>query len=158
MSMIFASRRTLPLRIGLLLLGICLTVSCPGWALDPGLPPGKNIDLSHWMLAIPVDAYGGTNGPAVVITPAQLAAGYSDPLYFYTGADGATRFWCPVTGAFTVALTYPRTELRESLDGATTNENWTGTGTHLLEAQCQVNQLPSSGKVVIGQIHGFNVN
>ena len=125
------------------------------WALDPSKPPGQNFDLSHWKLTLPVDSSGGTNGDAVDISAAQLVAGYTNALYFYTGPDGAMTFWCPVTGATTSGSSYPRSELREEIIPGNDNTNWTGYGTHILDGQCKVLQVPSSGKTIIGQIHSF---
>jgi hypothetical protein len=124
-------------------------------ALDPGLPPGSNFDLSHWYLGLPVDSSGGTNGNSASIPAAQLVAGYSNALYFYTGSDGAMLFWAPVTGATTSGSDYPRSELREQLSPPSNSSNWFAFGTHILDAQCKVLQVPTTKKVIIGQIHGY---
>jgi Alginate lyase/Immunoglobulin domain len=34
--------------------------------------------------------------------------------------------------------------------------NWIGYGTHILDVQCKVLQVPSSGKVIIGQVKGYS--
>lgn len=117
-------------------------------ALDPSLPPGGNFDLSHWYLGLPDT--GSTS-----IQPSQLTAGYTSP-YFYTGTDGSMVFWAPVNGGTTEGSTYPRSELRELISGVdnSTGINWNAFGTHTLTAQCRVTQVPSAGKVIIGQIHG----
>jgi hypothetical protein len=119
----------------------------PLLALDPDKPPGGNFDLSHWKLTLP-------DANASEIPPAQLMAG-SVNQFFHTGADGAMVFWCPVTGGTTRGSSYPRSELRELLDPGDDNVNWTGYGRHSLRAQCKVTRIPSSKKVIIGQIHGF---
>ena len=118
------------------------------FALNPALPPGGNFDLSHWYLGLP-------DANASSIQPSQLVAGYTSQ-YFYTGADGSMVFWAPVTGGTTSGSTYPRSELRELIAGTdnSTSINWTALGTHVLTAECRVTQVPSSGKVIIGQIHG----
>jgi hypothetical protein len=36
--------------------------------------------------------------------------------------------------------------------------NWTGYGTHILDAQCKVTQIPSTKKTIVGQIHSFTGN
>ncbi|HUI05467.1 MAG TPA: polysaccharide lyase family 7 protein [Verrucomicrobiae bacterium] len=136
------------------LVTVCLTAAVSR-ALDPSQPPGGNFDLSHWKLTLPVDSSGGTNGTATEIPTAQLVAGYTNAAYFYTGADGAMVFWCPVTGATTSGSDYPRTELRELLNPSDSSVNWVGYGTHLMDAQCQMIQVPSTKKVIIGQIHGY---
>jgi hypothetical protein len=128
----------------------CLMVNVSG-ALNADLPPGGNFNLSTWKLTLP-----DTN--ATEIQPAQLSTGYSNAVYFFTAGDGAMAFWCPVTGGVTDSSGFPRSELRELIDPADENENWSGHGTNRLSAQCKVMKLPSSKLVIIGQIHGFTGN
>src|SRR5277367_1496316 len=116
------------------------------WALDPSKPPGGNFDLSHWKLTLP-------DASVSEIQAAQLVAGYTNASFFYTGSDGAMVFWCPVTGGTTSESSYPRSELREELNPPNDDVNWTGYGSNILSAQCKVLQVPSTGKVIIGQIH-----
>jgi hypothetical protein len=123
--------------------------------LDPNKPPGGNFNLTNFYLGLPVDSSGGTSGDSASIPAAQLVAGYSNALYFYTGPDGAMVFWAPVTGATTSGSSYPRSELREQVNPPSNSSNWFAFGTHTLDAQCRVQQVPSSGKVIIGQIHGY---
>ncbi len=120
------------------------------WALDPSQPPAANFDLSHWKLTLP-------DATASDIGPTQLEAGATNE-FFYTGPDGAMTFWCPVTGGVTRLTTYPRCELRELLDPGSQSVDWSGYGTNILNAQCRVTQVPSSGRVIIGQIHSFTGN
>jgi len=126
--------------------------------LSTGVPPADNFDLSHWKLTLPVDATGGSSGEAVEVSAATLVGppGYSSS-WFYTASDGGMRFWVPVNGATTDDSSYARSELREVIDPSDDNVNWYDSGNAALNAQCAVNQAPSStGKVVVGQIHGFN--
>jgi hypothetical protein len=116
-------------------------------ALDPARPPGSNFDLKHWKLTLP-------DATASEIKPPQLTTGYTST-NFYTGRDGAMTFWAPVTGGTTANSTYPRSELRELIVPDNSRSNWTVFGTHTLRAQCRVLQAPSTGKVIIGQIHGY---
>jgi hypothetical protein len=134
-------------------LAACLIATDAVWALDPALPPGGNFNLTHWYLGLPVDSSGGTTGDSASISAAELVAGYSNALHFYTGADGAMTFWAPVNGATTSGSSYPRSELREQISPPSNDINWPGYGTHALDAQCRVQQVPSTGKVIIGQIH-----
>ncbi len=108
------------------------------------------IDLTTWNLSIPV----GT--PAVTIETPTLAAGFKDE-YFHSDS-GTLFFWAPVTGTKTANAKYARSELREtSADGKL--YNWTyGSADHFLRAALAVNQVPSTGKIVIGQIHVKNSN
>ncbi|QKE62407.1 polysaccharide lyase family 7 protein [Aquipseudomonas campi] len=103
------------------------------------------IDLSHWDLSIP------EGNPVIVIESPQLVAGYNDK--YFKPAGGAIQFWAPVSGTSTNLSDYPRTELREAYaDGKP--RNWLYTeGTATLSARLAVNQLPSVGGVIIGQIH-----
>lgn len=84
--------------------------------------------------------------------------GYTNTSFFYTAPDGAMTFYCPTKGGTTRGSSYPRSELRELIDPADDNINWTGNGTHILNARCIVSQLPGTKKVIIGQIHGFAPN
>src|SRR2546423_4363457 len=113
------------------------------------LPPGSNFDLTHWKLTLPLDVVGGTSGTAAEISAGQLVAGYTNA-DFYSGADGAMIFWCPVTGATTSGSTYPRSELREMLNPNDATVNWLANGTHILRGQCKVTQQPSAGAIIIG--------
>src|SRR6185369_6317433 len=58
--------------------------------LDAAKPPGGNFDLSHWKLTLP-------DAVASEISAAQLTAGITNA-FFFTDADGAMVFRCPVTG------------------------------------------------------------
>lgn len=106
------------------------------------------IDLSRWYLTLPI----GSKGNPTTILPSQLVSGYTSQ-YFYVGSDGAQVFWAPVNGLKTAGSTYPRTELREENPNGT-KHNWNmADGTATLSATVAVNQVPSKGGVVIGQIH-----
>lgn len=104
------------------------------------------IDLTTWNLSIPVGV------PATTIDTPALAAGFQDQ-YFKSG--NTLFFWAPVTGTKTVSAKFPRTELREThADGSVNNWNY-GSADNILRAAVAVNQVPSSGKIVIGQIHCY---
>ncbi|MDF2076236.1 polysaccharide lyase family 7 protein [Ectopseudomonas mendocina] len=103
------------------------------------------IELAMWNLSIPVGV------PATTIETRVLAGGYQD--HYFQSRDGAIFFWSPVNGTTTESATYPRSELRETYaDGSL--RNWTYPGAdHVLSARLSVSQVPSTGKIVIGQIH-----
>lgn len=122
----------------------------PAFALSPSQPPGSNFDLTHWKCTLP-------DLTASEIQPSLLENGYTSA-YFYTGPDGAMTFWCPVTGGTTANSSYPRSELRELIDPRNSSVNWTGHGAHSLHAQCRVLEQPSTGKVIIGQVHGYQTD
>ena len=117
-------------------------------ALNPALPPGGNFDLTHWYLTLPESG-------APTVSASRLTDGYTNRQWFYTGADGAMMFWAPVNGGTTSGSSFPRSELRELLDPGDVSENWTAQGTHVLDAQCKVHQVPSTTRTVLGQIHGY---
>ncbi|MFF7708626.1 polysaccharide lyase family 7 protein [Pseudomonas sp. NPDC007930] len=105
------------------------------------------IDLAVWNLSIPVGS-----PPKTVETP-QLVKGYNDK--YFNSDGGKLFFWAPVTGAKTANAIYPRTELRETFkDGALRNWKY-AEANNILRATVQVSKVPSSGKVVIGQIHCY---
>lgn len=103
------------------------------------------IDLSTWNLSVPV----GT--PATTIDTPVLMKGYKDS-YFHADT-GTLFFWAPVTGSVTKSAKYPRSELRETnVDGSV--HNWKcPAADNYLRASITVVKVPSSGKIVIGQIH-----
>jgi hypothetical protein len=104
------------------------------------------IDLATWNLSIAV----GT--PATIIATPALAGGYQDG-YFRSG--NTLFFWAPVTGSRTENAIYPRTELRETLaTGAVYNWQYSQAD-NMLRAALEVDQVPSTGKIVIGQIHCY---
>lgn len=105
------------------------------------------IDLATWNLSIPVGV------PATTIQTPLLVGGYQD--YYFKSANGSIFFWAPVNGTVTDSASYPRSELRETFaDGKL--RNWTyPTADNFLRAALSVSQVPSTGKVVIGQIHAY---
>jgi len=126
----------------------------PTAAAETNVP--VRIDLSHWKLTLPVQASeNGGSGP-LEISASQLTAGYIHADYFHFNPEGAMVFWCPVSGATTKNTEYARTELREVLDPTDDNVCWAAAGTHVLIARCRVSEVPSSQKVIIGQIHGYS--
>jgi hypothetical protein len=117
-------------------------------ALNPGVAPGGNFDLSRWELQLPT----GSPGSPKTIKPAQLkgSSGYQDS-YFYTNkSDGSMSFWDPENGVTTPNSNYSRSELREmNTDGSAAA--WAISGTHTLTATVKVTQVPDH--VCVGQIH-----
>ncbi len=133
--------------------------SATAWALSPNLPPGSNFNLNHWYIQFPTSGGSLTcsGGSVDSATTTQLINGYTNAPYFYTGSDGAMVFWAPINGATTSGSSYPRSELRELLNTNDTSVDWTPYGTHILDAQVKVLQVPTSTKkVIIGQIHGYS--
>ncbi len=121
-----------------------------------GTPPsgGFDFDLSNWKLTLPVDEDGDTDGTAIEI---KLLEGYENDAFFYYADDGALVFKTSVDGATTKGSKYPRTELREMIDGE--RAAWTLDEGGTMTATLQVDAMPTkfdgaSGRMVIGQIHG----
>ncbi|MBD1598627.1 polysaccharide lyase family 7 protein [Pseudomonas typographi] len=105
------------------------------------------IDLAVWNLSIPVGS------PPKTIATSRLVSGYSDK--YFNSKEGKLFFWAPVTGSKTANAIYPRTELRETFeDGSLRNWKFTQAN-NLLRATVKVSKVPSSGRVVIGQIHCY---
>ena len=103
------------------------------------------IDLNTWNLTIPVGE------PATTIATPLLVGGYQDD--YFKNIDGALFFWAPVDGTTTPNAKYPRSELREThADGKPRNWKYQAADNYL-RATLKVTQVPSSGKVIIGQIH-----
>ncbi len=111
--------------------------------LEDRLAP--SIDFHPWKLTLPT-------GPPTEIQPAQLVSGYQDAPYFTQSTSGTT-FFAPVNGSHTANSSYARSELREmNLDG--TLAAWRlADGTATMRATLKVEQVPSTGKVVVGQVH-----
>jgi hypothetical protein len=104
------------------------------------------IDLATWNLSIPVGS------PATIVSTPKLVSGYQDQ-YFKSG--NTLFFWAPVTGSKTDNAVYPRTELRETYASGAVY-NWTyAQADNVLRASLEVDQVPSTGKIVIGQIHCY---
>lgn len=103
------------------------------------------IDLATWNLSIP------EGSPPTTIETSQLVQGFQNQ-YFHADS-GTVFFWAPVTGAKTANAIYPRSELRETYSNGT-QRNWLySAADNKLAATLTVNQVPSTGKLVIGQIH-----
>jgi hypothetical protein len=109
-------------------------------------PPGKVLDLSTFdALQIPVD--DGKGGMTQIRHP-KLDTYTSD--YFYTNPQDTTEvvFWAPENGVVSGNGAGPRTELTEE------NNLFTFSGIHTMKYSMKVKQVPSGGKVCIGQIKG----
>ena len=106
------------------------------------------VDLDTWNLTIPV----GT--PSTTISSPSLQQGYSDR--YFRAANGGVLFWTPVTGSRTANAKYPRTELRETYANGALRNWYYPAANNRLRAALSINQVPSTGRIVIGQIHVSN--
>lgn len=105
------------------------------------------IDLATWNLSVPVGS------PPYTVETAKLVDGFKDQ-YFHSDT-GTLFFWSPVTGTKTENAIYPRTELRETYSNGTLKNWYYPDADNTLRATLSVSQVPSSGKIVIGQIHAY---
>ena len=105
------------------------------------------IDLATWNLSVPVGS------PPYTVETTKLVDGFKDQ-YFHSDT-GTLFFWSPVTGSKTENAIYPRTELRETYSNGTLKNWYYPDADNTLRATLSVSQVPSSGKIVIGQIHAY---
>ncbi|NLR94326.1 polysaccharide lyase family 7 protein [Flammeovirga agarivorans] len=116
----------------------------------PGGYPYDVLGLQNWKL----NAFSGSlNNPTFVDQIPNLDT-YENDNWFYT--DGSKVFFKCYAGYPTSSGSgNPRTELRELTANGSSNIYWDGgSGTNRMEWKVTVNQLPSSGKLCFGQIHG----
>lgn len=105
------------------------------------------IDLSVWNLTLPIET------PALTVATARVSS-LNSP-YFKISSNGIV-MWAPVTGSHSGTSDFPRTELRETLANGTAR-NWLyNSGTNTMAGTLAVNQVPSTGKIVVAQIHAKN--
>ncbi|GAD62727.1 putative lyase [Aquipseudomonas alcaligenes] len=128
--------------------GLLVLAGCSKDQDGPYQAPGGNYDLTHWKLTLPDD-------DASEVSSARLRAGYASR-YFHLADNGAMVFMAPAGAGSTENSDYPRAELRELLDPDDDNRNWSGTGFHQLQASARVLRAPSTQKIIVGQIHGFD--
>jgi hypothetical protein len=72
----------------------------------------------------------------------------------WTDPKGHTNYWCSVLGDTSGSSSSPRTESRQTLPESGLPYNWTVDGVaHAMSGTVRVELAPSSGKVIVGQIH-----
>jgi len=104
--------------------------------------PGSVFDLSGFNLQFPL----AKSNSIQQIYDQELKT-YSSDYFYLTQNPNAIILTCHSDGAHTKGSHYPRTELRDK------NE-WYFVGEHFMSVQLAVIQQPSTGKIIIGQIHG----
>jgi hypothetical protein len=117
--------------------------------LNPNAPPSGNFDLTCWNLTLPI----GPDGAPTIIPTSALTAGYQSKWFHTNSKDGGMLFWCPVDGSHTKGSKNPRSELRETFANGKLRNWYMSDGPTSLSGELAVTQVPSSGKVVIAQIH-----
>jgi hypothetical protein len=155
----FRLSRYAHLALGSSLLLASTTITLPASAdLLGTVAPARNFDMSHWKLTLPVNSSGSSSGSAAEISSATLTGGSGyQSSWFRTQSDGGLVFTAPVKGATTSGSSYPRSELREQMVTGSDRSNWTSASEAVMDARLVINNVPkSTGKIVIGQIHGYD--
>ncbi|WP_153915820.1 polysaccharide lyase family 7 protein [Shewanella sp. TC10] len=146
----------------------------------PEVPPCEtcNWTIEQWKLTIPEskDSFYGSGGTsAAELKPStcsnnQTLSNDTDIAYFWTETNPLQLVFnvdLGMDGATTPNTQYVRSELRELYRFDTenpcsaTNQNWTISGKHQLEASVNIIQYPQitsvSPKVIVGQVHGKDI-
>jgi hypothetical protein len=104
--------------------------------------PTTQFDLKGFNLQLPVQK----NNSITIIKGSELAQ-FSSENFYYSTEDKSIRFFCSSNGKTTQGSHYPRTELRQI-------DEWHFENRHNLQVKMAVLKQPSTGKIIIGQIHG----
>lgn len=117
-------------------------------ALSPNCAPGGNLDLSNFVLQLPI----GSPGHPQQISTSQLkgCSGFQDEWFSTSKTDGAVIFKVPDAGNCVTSANseHCRSELREA-----TPASWSpNSATNRLAGDLKVTQA-GSGSICIGQIH-----
>lgn len=109
------------------------------------------LNLNKWKL----NAFQGDLNNLEYVDRIQNLPTYSNENWFFSSAENWVTFKCYAGFPTSNNSGNPRTELRELEDDGQTNSYWDGNiGYHSMEWEFRVDQLPSSGKLCFGQIHG----
>jgi hypothetical protein len=116
-------------------------------------PPSQILNLTNWKITLPIDNNGDGNADEVKQPDLD---DYSISPYFrvtYTGTG--VSFRANAGGATTSGSGYPRSELREMKNNGTATANWaSGSGTHTLEVEMSIKNLPvKKPEMIVSQIH-----
>jgi hypothetical protein len=114
--------------------------------------PGEVLDLTDWKLTLPI-AGEDPNLPLEILQP-ELATYALDP-YFVLADGGGVRFRAHAGGVTTAMSGYPRSELREMIDGGQEKADSTTTsGVHTMTITEAFMHLPDvKPHAVAAQIH-----
>lgn len=119
-----------------------------------GTVPAQILDLTNWKITIPEDG-SDANSDADEIKQPALATYSIDPYFKVNSTQNGVIFRAHTGGATTSGSNYPRSELREMTSNGATNASWSsGSGTHTMEIDQAITNLPVVKKhIVAGQIH-----
>lgn len=115
--------------------------------------PSQILNLTNWKITLPIDNNG--DGKADEVKQPDLN-GYSISPYFRVTSTGTgVIFRARADGATTSGSGYPRSELREMKNNGTATANWSsGSGTHTLEVEMSIKNLPAvKPHMIVSQIH-----
>ncbi len=119
-----------------------------------GEPPAKVLDLSRWMLTLPVDT-DRRGSPDEIKQP--VLASFVDPDRFFVDEQrNGVVFRAHCGGKTTKGSRYPRCELREMNDDGKTRASWETQGSviHTMTMRVAITKTPRVKKhVVCAQIH-----
>jgi len=78
----------------------------------------------------------------------------------WTDPKGHTNYWCSVVGETSGSSSNPRTESRQTLPNSGEPYNWTVDDgyLHAMSGRVRVELAPSSGKIIVGQIHAHKAS
>ena len=113
--------------------------------------PSQILDLTNWKETLPI----GSSGSPLEIKQPALATYVKAPYFTPNGASNAVLFRAPVNGVTTSGSSYPRSELREMINGGKDNASWSMTsGAHVMFIDQAITAVPKTKKhLVAGQIH-----
>jgi hypothetical protein len=123
--------------------------AAPSATPSPFRFPGEIIHAENWYLTLPT----GVEGDPDTIPTEELGT-YSSEYFHLTDAKDGVVFTANAGGVTTSGSQYPRSELREMINGE--NASWDGrSGTHVMELDQAITMTPSiKPDVIAGQIHG----
>lgn len=113
--------------------------------------PAQVLDLTNWKETLPI---GSSKKPQEIKQPSLST--YSTNPYFRANADcSSVVFRAPVNGVTTSNSGYPRSELREMMNGGKQLASWSTTeGAHTLFIDQAITAIPQAkNHIVVGQIH-----
>jgi hypothetical protein len=117
-------------------------------------PPAKSLDLSQWMLTLPVDTV--RSGTPDEIKQPELQS-FVDPQHLFVNQEGSgVVFRAPCGGSTTKGSRFPRSELREMTDRGRTRAAWdtAGDAVHTIALRVAITRVPPvKPHVVCAQIH-----
>ncbi len=135
----------------LILIGLSLFIPALIFGAEP---PANSLDLSHWMLTLPVDTVR-SGSPDEIKQPALES--FVDLRYFLVNEmDSGVVFRAHCGGSTTKGSKFPRCELREMTDGGRARAAWDTDGQtfHTLTMRAAITKTPPVKKhVVCAQIH-----